>query len=147
MASPQKQAKRTQRAKAKAKQARTIRNSAPKGQSDEVLDEVAQGLLAIMMQLAEAEAVSQVEMLITLIKEMGMSDWESIEDEVDMQIVLLKKYGERIEGRSADWMQDTSFLENYAAAARIVGREELIQAWNEAHEFFSDELESQTSKA
>lgn len=135
MASPQKQAKRAQRAKAKAKQARTIRNSPPKGESEETLDDIARGLLAILMRLAEAEAVSQVEMLTTLIREMGMSEWESLDDEIDMQIVLLKQYGERIEGRSADWMEDASFLENYAAAARLVGREELIQAWHDAHDF------------
>ncbi|UZM15471.1 hypothetical protein LZV00_06925 [Pseudomonas kielensis] len=135
MASPQKQAKRAQRAKAKAKQARTIRNSPPKGESEETLDDIAQGLLAILMRLAEAEAISQVEMLTTLIRDTGMSEWESLDDEIDMQIVLLKQYGQRIEGRSADWMEDASFLENYAAAARVVGREELIDAWSEAHDF------------
>ncbi|WP_413791118.1 MULTISPECIES: hypothetical protein [unclassified Pseudomonas] len=65
-----------------------------------------------------------------------MSTVESVDDAVDMQIVLLKAYGAQVgEERSADWMEDASFLEDYAKAARIVGKEELIDAWNDAHDF------------
>ncbi|UQS17567.1 hypothetical protein [Pseudomonas sp. HS6] len=85
--------------------------------------------------MAEAEAVSQVEMLSTLISDLGMAKAETLDDEIDMQIVLLKLYGRKIEGRTEDWMEDSGFLEAYAQAARRLGREELIEAWHDAHDF------------
>lgn len=135
MSSAQKQTKRAKRAKTKAKQARTVRNSAPKGLSDETLDDIAQGMIGRLMRMAEAEAISQVEMLTTLIRETGMSKTKSLDDEIDNQIVILKVYGRKIEGRPEDWMEDTGFLEAYAEAARRLGREELIEAWHDAHDF------------
>ena len=135
MSSAQKQAKRAKRAKTKAKQARTIRNSAAKGLSEETLDDIAQGMIGILMRMAEAEAISQVEMLTTLIRETGMSKAKSLDDEIDNQIVILKVYGRKIEGRSEDWMEDTGFLEAYTEAARRLSREELIDAWHDAHDF------------
>lgn len=134
MASAQKQAKRAKRAKTKAKQARTVRNGTPQGEYVETI-EVAEGMVNLLVRMAEAEAISQVEMLTTLISDSGMSNAEKLDDEVDMQIVLLKVYGKKIEGRSEDWMEDAGFLEAYAEAARRLGREELIEAWNEAHDF------------
>lgn len=135
MASTQKQAKRAQRAKTKAKQARTVRSSTPKGLSEELLDDIAQGMLGILMRLAEAEVISQVEMLSTLIRETSMSKAKSLDDEIDNQIVILKVYGRKVEGRSEDWMEDAKFLEAYAEAARRLDREELIEAWHDAHDF------------
>lgn len=132
MASPQKQAKRAKRAKAKAKQARTIRNGMLK--VVETID-VAEGMVNLLMRMAEAEVISQIEMLTTLISDPGMSTAETLDDEVDMQIVLLKVYGNKIEGRSEDWMEEAGFLEAYAEAARRLGREELIQAWHDAFDF------------
>jgi len=134
MASDKKQAKRAKRAKAKAKQARTVRNGTPQGEYVETI-EVAEGMVNLLVRLAEAEAISQVEMLTTLISDSGMSKAETLDDEVDMQIVLLKVYGRKIEGRSEDWMEDAGFLEAYAEAARRLGREELIEAWHDAHDF------------
>lgn len=134
MASDRKQAKRAKRAKAKAKQARTIRNGTPQGEYIETI-EVAEGMVNLLVRMAEAEAISQVEMLTTLISDSGMSKAETLDDEVDMQIVLLKVYGKKIEGRSEDWMEDAKFLEAYAEAARRLGREELIEAWYDAHDF------------
>lgn len=134
MASAQKQAKRAKRAKTKAKQARTVRNGMPQGEYVETI-EVAEGMVNLLVRMAEAEAISQVEMLTTLISDSGMSNAETLDDEVDMQIVLLKVYGKKIEGRSEDWMKDAGFLEAYAEAARRLGREELIEAWHDAHDF------------
>lgn len=134
MASDKKQAKRVKRAKAKAKQARTVRNGSPQGEYVETVD-VAEGMVSLFVRMAQAEAISQVEMLTTLISDSGMAKAETLDDEVDMQIVLLKVYGRKIEGRAEDWMEDTRFLEAYAEAARTLGREELIHAWDEAHDF------------
>ena len=135
MASTQKQAKRAKRAKTKAKQARTVRSSTPKGMSEELLDDIAQGMIGILMRMAEAEVISKVEMLTTLMRETGMAKAKSLDDEIDNQIVILKVYGGKVEGRSEDWMEDTGFLEAYAEAARRLDREELIEAWNDAHDF------------
>lgn len=134
MASDKKQAKRAKRAKAKAKQARTVRNGSPQGEYVETVEATA-GMVSLLLRMAEAEAISQVEMLTTLISDSGMAKAETLDDEVDMQIVLLKVYGRKIEGRTEDWMEDTRFLEAYAQAARTLGREELIQAWHDAHDF------------
>lgn len=134
MASDKKQAKRAKRAKAKAKQARTVRNGSSQGEYVETVD-VAEGMISLLVRMADAEAISQVEMLTTLISDSGMSKAETLDDEVDMQIVLLKVYGGKIDGRAEDWMEDAGFLEAYAQAARRLGREELIEAWHEAHDF------------
>lgn len=122
MASPQKQAK----------QARTIRNGMLK-----VVEtiEVAEGMVNLLIRMAEAEVISQTEMLTILISDPGISTAETLDDEVDLQIVLLKVYGNKIEGRSEDWIEDTGFLAAYAEAARRLGREELIQAWQDAFDF------------
>ena len=86
-------------------------------------------------RLAEAEVLTNLELLITLIRETGLSEAKSLDDEIDTQILILKVYGQKIEGRSADWMEHAKFLEAYAEAARKLDREELIQAWNDAHDF------------
>lgn len=137
MASTQKQAKRAKRAKTKAKQARTVRNSTPTGVSldSDLMNDLALGMADMLPRLAEAEVISQVEMLTTLIRETGLSEAKSLDDEIDTQILILKVYGQKIEGRSADWMEHAKFLEAYAEAARKLDREELIQAWNDAHDF------------
>ncbi|MBA5980254.1 hypothetical protein HT737_09710 [Pseudomonas sp. MD195_PC81_125] len=134
MASDKKQAKRAKRTKAKAKQARTVRNGSFQRSYLETV-EVSEGMVSLLVRMAEAEAISQVEMLTTLISDSGMSKAETLDDEVDMQIVLLKVYGRKIEGRTEDWMEDDGFLEAYAQAARRLGREELIGAWHDAHDF------------
>lgn len=135
MASTQKQAKRAKRAKTKAKQARAVRNNTPKGLSEEMLDDITEGLILILRRLAEAEAVSLVEMLTALIIETGMSKAKSLDDEIDNQIIILTTYGRKVVGRSEDWMEKTEFLDAYAEAARKLGREELIEAWHDAHDF------------
>jgi hypothetical protein len=135
MASDKKQAKRAKRAKAKAKQARAVRNNTPQGLSEEMLDDIAEGLVAILWRLAEAEEISQVEMLTTLITETSMSKAKTLDDEIDNQIVILTTYGRKIVGRPENWMEDAGFLEAYAEAARRLGREELIEAWHDAHDF------------
>ena len=107
MPSPQKQAKRAKRAKTKAKQARTVRNSTPTGVSldSDLMNDRALGMADMLPRLAEAEVISQVEMLTTLIRETGLSEAKSLDDEIDTQILILKVYGQKIEGRSADWME------------------------------------------
>lgn len=135
MASPQKQAKRAKRAKAKAKQSRTDRNNTPRFELAETI-EFSQETFDLFKRMKEAESVSRVEMLTTLLSDSGMSTARSLEDAVKMQIVLLEEYGTQVgEKRPTDWMEDASFLEAYAEAARIVGREELIDAWNDAQDF------------
>lgn len=135
MASPEKQAKRARRAKAKAKQARSIRNSSASVLSEELLDDVALGLIGILRRLAEAESISMVDMLTTLFREASSPNAKSLDEEIDNQIIILKVYGRKIEGRSEDWMENSEFLEAYAKAARRIGREELIDAWHDAHDF------------
>lgn len=135
MASAQKQAKRAKRAKTKAKQARAIRNNIPRTETVETF-EFSQGAFDLFKRMKDAEAVSRVEMLTTLLNDSGMSKAGSLEDAVDMQIVFLKAYGAKFgEDRPEDWMEDAGFLEDYANAARIIGKEELIDAWNQAHDF------------
>ncbi|MFL1389339.1 hypothetical protein ACI77F_16880 [Pseudomonas tritici] len=134
MASDKKQAKRAKRAKAKAKQGRTVRNGSLQGEYVETV-EVSERMVSLFVRMAEAEAISLVEMLTTLISDSGMSKAETLDDEIDMQIVLLKVYGRKIEGRTEDWMEDDGFLEAYTQAARRLGREELIEAWHDAHDF------------
>ncbi|MFK3973603.1 hypothetical protein ACI2KS_23065 [Pseudomonas sp. NPDC087358] len=134
MASDKKQAKRAKRSKSKAKQARIVRNGSAQGEYVETI-EVAEGMVNLLVRMAEAEAISQVEMLTTIIGDSGMSKAETLDDEIDMQIVILKVYGRKIEGRTDDWMEHAGFLEAYAEAARILGREELIDAWHDAHDF------------
>jgi hypothetical protein len=136
MGSPQKQAKRAKRAKAKAKQARTIRNNTSRGESVESI-ELSQQTFDLLKRMKEAEAVSRVEMLTTLLSDPGMATG-SVEEAVEMQIILLQAYGKQVgEERPSDWMEDASFLKDYAEAARIVGKEELIEAWNDANDFES----------
>jgi hypothetical protein len=135
MASPEKQAKRARRAKAKAKQARAIRNNPSRVLSEELLDDVALGLIGILSRLAEAESISMVDMLITLFRETNSPNAQSVDEEIDNQIIILKVYGRKIEGRSKDWMENAEFLQAYAKAATRIGREELIDAWHDAHDF------------
>lgn len=139
MASPQKQAKRAKRAKSKAKQARTIRSETPKGV--ELMDEMSveelqemQGMLEVIKQMEAAEAISQTEMLTRLLDDGEMFEAQSKEKEVDAQIVALMVYGRRV-GKPENWMKAPEFLEAYAEAARRNNREDLIEAWNDAHDF------------
>lgn len=134
MASTQKQAKRAKRAKAKAKQARTIRSSSPRTLSDAPVDDIAQGIVGMLVRLAEAESISMVNMLATLMRDTGPNA-KSLDDEIDSQIIILKLYGSKIEGRSENWMEDSKFLEAYAEAAQMTGRGELIEAWYDAQDF------------
>lgn len=134
MASTQKQAKRAKRAKAKAKQARTIRSSSPRTLSDAPVDDIAQGIVGMLVRLAEAESISMVNMLATLMRDTGPKA-KSLDDEIDSQIIILKLYGSKIEGRSENWMEDSKFLEAYAEAAQMTGRGELIEALYDAQDF------------
>ena len=135
MGSTLKQAKRAKRAKTKAKQARAIRNNIPRKATVESI-EFSQKALDLFKRMKDAEAGSRVEMLTILFNDSGMSQAGSLEDAVDMQIVFLKFYGARVgEDRPEDWMEDASFLEDYANAARIVGKEEFIDAFKDAHDF------------
>ncbi|MHB2250568.1 hypothetical protein ACX64O_27395 [Pseudomonas fitomaticsae] len=134
MASIQKQTKRAKRAKTKAKQARAVRNNAPKGVSEELLDDIAQGMVSTLIRLAEAEDISMVNMLMTLIRETSISDARSLDEEVDNQIIVLTLYGRKVEGRSEDWLTSSEFLKAYSEAANNLGREELIEAWHDAHD-------------
>lgn len=135
MASTQKQAKRAKRAKTKAKQARAVRNNSPKSISEELLDDLAVGVVGILLRLAEAEAISMVDMLVTLMHETSMSGAKSLDEEIDNQIILLTLYGRKVEGRPEDWMESSEFLEAYSEAANRFGREELIEAWYDAKDF------------
>ncbi len=86
----------------------------------------------MLVQLAEAEAISFVEMLVTAIEltcEAG-----SLDEQIDAQMLVLTMYGKKIEGRQIDWMEDAKFSDAYAEAARRLGREELIAAWNDAYD-------------
>jgi hypothetical protein len=135
VASTQKQAKRAKRTKMKAKQARAIRNNAPRKATVESI-EFSQSAIDLFKRMKDAEAISRVEMHTTLLSDPGMSKVGSLENAVDMQIVFLKAYGAKFsEDRPDDWMEDAAFLEDYANASRIVGKEELIDAWKEAHSF------------
>lgn len=98
-----------------------------------LLDDVAKGMGSLLWKLAEAEVTSMVEMLKTLMIETGQAEIAYLDDEVDFQIITLKAYGQRVEGRPDDWMEQPAFLEAYAEAARWVGRSELIEAWQDAH--------------
>ncbi len=135
MASTQKQAKRAKRAKTKAKQAREVRNNAQKSASEELLDDFAQGLVSILIRLAESESISMVDMLMTLMRETSTSGARSLDEEIDNQIIVLKVYGTKVEGRSEDWMESSEFQKAYSEAAHRLGREELIEAWYHAHDF------------
>ncbi|EIU3227671.1 hypothetical protein L4O92_002534 [Pseudomonas aeruginosa] len=86
----------------------------------------------MLWKLAEAEETSMVEMLKTLMVETGKSEMAYLDDEIDYQIVVLKIYGMRTEGRMEDWMEQPGFLQAYAEAADRVGRSELIEAWQDA---------------
>lgn len=135
MASAQKQAKRAKRAKTKAKQARIIRNNSSWDDAEESIG-LSQQTIDLLLRMKESEAVSRFEMLKTLLSDSGLSNLNSIDETVDRQIILLEVYGAKVgEKRPSDWMKDASFLEEYANAARFVGREEFIGAWNDAQEF------------
>lgn len=88
--------------------------------------------MSLLWKLAEAEVTSMVEMLKTLMIETGQAEIAYLDDEVDFQFIALKAYGQRVEGRPDDWMEQPAFLEAYAEAARSVGRSELIEAWQDA---------------
>lgn len=132
MASDRKKAKRAKRAKLKAKETRVSRNVI-NDDGAETLRILGEGMVSLLLKLAEAEATSMVEMLKTLMIETGQAEMAYLDDEVDYQIIILTAYGQRIEGRPEDWMDEPAFLEAYAAAARWVGRSELIEAWQDAH--------------
>ncbi|AYN82933.1 TPA: hypothetical protein L6B69_10210 [Pseudomonas aeruginosa] len=89
-------------------------------------------MMSLLWKLAEAEETSMVEMLKTLMVETGKSEMAYLDDEIDYQIVVLKIYGMRTEGRMEDWMEQPGFLQAYAEAADRVGRSELIEAWQDA---------------
>lgn len=130
MASERKMAKRAKRAKLKAKETRVSRNVI---NDEETLRTLGEGMVSLLWKLAEAEVTSMVEMLKTLMIETGQAEMAYLDDEVDYQIIVLTAYGQRIEGRREDWMEEPAFLEAYAIAARWVGRSELIEAWQDAH--------------
>ncbi|PNG32256.1 hypothetical protein A1395_22410 [Pseudomonas protegens] len=132
MASDKKKAKRAKRAKVKARETRVARNVISDDGSA-LLDDLAKGMVSLLWKLAEAEVTSMVEMLKTLMIETGQAEIAYLDDEVDFQIITLKAYGQRVEGRSDDWMEQPAFLDAYAEAARWVGRSELIEAWQDAH--------------
>ncbi|MCP8633416.1 hypothetical protein PUR31_02285 [Pseudomonas mosselii] len=132
MASDKKMAKRAKRAKLKARETRVAR-SVISDDGSALLDDLAKGMVSLLWKLAEAEVTSMVEMLKTLMIETGQAEIAYLDDEVDFQIIVLKTYGQRVEGRPDDWMAQPAFLEAYAEAARWVGRSELIEAWQDAH--------------
>ena len=125
-------AKRAKRAKLKARETRVAR-SVISDDGSALLDDLAKGMVSLLWKLAEAEVTSMVEMLKTLMIETGQAEIAYLDDEVDFQIITLKAYGQRVEGRPDDWMEQPAFLEAYAEAARWVGRSELIEAWQDAH--------------
>lgn len=136
MASAQKQAKRAKRAKTKAKQARTIRGGTPKVVDEMSVEELQEmhEVLEEIKQMEAAEAVSQTEMLTMLLRDEEISAGKSLEEEINAQIVALMVYGRRV-GKPENWMRAPEFQEAYAAAARRIDREDLIEAWNDAHDF------------
>ncbi|HGW8584797.1 TPA: hypothetical protein ACNRRF_004640 [Pseudomonas aeruginosa] len=132
MASDKKKAKRAKRAKLKAKEIRVARRVINDNGS-ETLDALARNMVSLLRKLGEAEETSMVEMLKTLMMETSKSEVAYLDDEIDYQIVVLKVYGKRTEGRAEDWMEQPDFLQAYAEAARRVGRPELIEAWQDAY--------------
>lgn len=134
MASDRKKAKRALRAKAKARRAKIVRHEVD-DDCAEILDICAENMLDLFCKLAIAEEAGMFEMLKTLIVDTGRAEMAYPDDEVDWQIVILMMYGRLIEGRPQDWMEQRDFKDAYAQAARWVGRSELIEAWEDAHDF------------
>lgn len=57
-------------------------------------------MVSLLRKLGEAEETSMVEMLKTLMMETSKSEVAYLDDEIDYQIVVLKVYGKRTEGRA-----------------------------------------------
>ncbi|MFV3382958.1 hypothetical protein [Pseudomonas sp. NY15354] len=93
-----------------------------------------QVILDALARMEEAAIVTPVDMLTALLSDPSISAARSLEEEIDMQVVFLKVYGERIYGRPTAWMDTPGFLAAYAEAARKVGREELVKAWDDARD-------------
>lgn len=133
MASPQKQAKRAQRAKAKAKQGRTVRNNTLKDAELEY-QELAPSTLEMFKRMKQAEETSRVEMLVILLSDPGLAIAGNPQDATDMQRILMALYRDWRNDRGHEipgaWANDPSFKEDYAKAAHIIGRPEFIEAWD-----------------
>lgn len=131
MATTGKREKRAQRSRAKAKQARVLRNSSPPGTAD--IDEIAAHAKERLDLMESAEIVGgRVGMLAALIEDVGLSIGV---DEVGMQRVFLAVYDTWKNGDpgklSAEWWAEPDFLRDYAEAAALTGRQDLVGAWNE----------------
>lgn len=56
-----------------------------------------------------------------------MSGAKSLDEKIDNQIIVLKVYGRKAEGRSEDSIEIAEFMKAYSEAAHRLGREKLIE--------------------